>query len=146
VNDLKRTARGNPVDEMLANLRRLNVAHVGFAVISAFALWIKPGTFTARWPSPMGRYLTFTIAIDTAPAWLPYLISWLTSRRLLARRSSSATIAFIVVGTMIAFFSCGLYLHLGARIALSPLFVSASVTLALLILSYGCAAYWRSEV
>ena len=46
--------RGKVVDLLIANPRRLFIAHACFGIASAIVLWVRPGTFTPYLPGRVG--------------------------------------------------------------------------------------------
>jgi hypothetical protein len=136
------------VDELLANPRRLNVAHACLGLISMFVLWIRPGTFVPHLILYHSRYGDFArIVVNTAVAWMPYAISIAVSRSLLESRDLKATVFFIASASAITVAACGLYLGLFSTIAtLSPLEISAAVVTMLVVVAWLGSIIWKDDV
>jgi hypothetical protein len=134
------------VDELLANPRRLNVAHACLGLISMFALWIRPGTFVPHL-IVHSRYGDFArIVVSTAVAWMPYAISIAVSRTLLESHDPKATVFFIASASAITVAACGLYLGLFSTIAtLSPLEISAAVVTMLVVVAWLSSIIWKDD-
>jgi hypothetical protein len=105
--------RGKVLDELIANPRRLLVAHVCLGIVSAIGLWVRPGTFTPYLPGRvgMGGSPSAFIVVDTAIAWLPYVVAMLVARRLLSDRDDKAVYVYIALAGIVAAVSIGLYLN-----------------------------------
>jgi hypothetical protein len=130
---------GNVLDELVQNRRRLAIAHSCLGLVSAIIYWVRPGSFT---PSlPIYNLQDPSPVIDTIIAWAPYVVSFFASRAMLVERSSNAVLVFIVFATGIGFASAILSLRLSTvRVSLSPIVVSAGVTVALVVVAWLCAA------
>jgi hypothetical protein len=133
-------------DEMLANLRRLAIAHVCLGLIAAFAYWIRPGTVTVpmRWSVP--HFADVVPIVATSIAWFPYLISMIVCRALLLSRDPKATLLFVVFATVITAAFAAILLNLvGLRKPLAPILVSLLLTLALVATSGLCSVLWPND-
>jgi hypothetical protein len=131
------------VDELLANPRRLNIAHACLGLFSMFALWIRPGTFVPHLII-YGRYGDIArIVINTSVAWMPYAISIAVSRPLLESRDPKATVFFIACACAITIAACGLYLGLFSTI--SPLEISTAVVAMLVAVAWVCSIIWKDD-
>ena len=134
---------GSMLDEIIQNGRRLAIAHTCLGLASAFVYWVRPGSITPHLPiynfrdaSPI--YVTFF-------AWVPYVISFLFSRSILADRNHRAVFVFVICAAGIGLASAALLLRV-FPIILSPIVVSGGVTIALVISAGLCSAVWRSEL
>jgi hypothetical protein len=134
---------GKIVDEMIVNPRRLFVSHFCLAILAAFAYWTRAGTFTPHRPG----YGDISYIFLTFFVWIPYLISGIYSRQLLAARSQAATILFIATSIVITVIATCMYLDLfGMKSTYPPIIVSIAVTIALLAAAKLCAVLWPSDV
>jgi hypothetical protein len=135
---------GQLADEFIANPRRLALAHGLLGLVAAFAYWARAGTFTPRLPIHVHRDIAPIIL--TIIAWVPYLISAMVSRRVLGVRDKKAAILFIVLATAVTGLSVPVYLDfLAIKEALSPIIVSCSVTVVLLLACGLCALIWPND-
>jgi hypothetical protein len=137
--------RGKVVDELIVNPRRLLIAHVCFGIASAVGLWVRPGTFTPHLPGRvgMGGSPSAFIVVDTAIAWLPYVVAAFVARRLLCDRDDKAVYVYIVFAAIVAVVSIGLYLNaFHPPAAPSPILVSIGTVLALVAIAVMCASIW----
>jgi hypothetical protein len=141
-----RKTPGAIYDEMLANPRRLVIAHLCLGSIAAFAYWIRPGSVTVplRWSVP--HYADVVPIVATSAAWFPYVISMILCRSLLSSRDPKATLFFIVFAIVITAGSVALDLNLvGMRNPLSPMLISLLVTLALVAASGVSSVLWPND-
>ncbi|MGB6308622.1 MAG: hypothetical protein WBF89_12620 [Steroidobacteraceae bacterium] len=137
---------GEIYDEMLANPRRLAIAHFCLGLIATSAYWIRPGTVTVpvRWSVP--HFADVVPIVATSMAWLPYLISMIVCRSLLSSRDRKATLLFVVLATIITALYVAILLNLvGPRKGLSPTLVSLLLTLALVVTSGVCSLLWPDD-
>jgi membrane protein YdbS with pleckstrin-like domain len=82
----------------------------------------------------------------TSIAWIPYVISLLVSRSLLASRNPKATAAFIVAAIVITIASVIVYLNLfDLRMPLSPILAAVAVTIVLVVAALGISATCPAE-
>jgi putative effector of murein hydrolase len=131
-------------DEFIANPRRLAMAHALLSLVTAFAYWTRPGTFTPHLPVHVSRDVKPIVL--TSIAWLPYLISAIVSRRILGVRDKKAAILFICLATAITGLSVPLYLNWHViKGTLSPIVVSVGVTVLLLLACGLCALIWLND-
>ena len=136
------TDRGKAVDELIVNPRRLFIAHVVFGIAAAIVLWVRPGTFTPYLPGRvgMGGSPSAFIVVDTAVAWLPYVVATLFARRLLSDRDDKAVFVYIALATVVTVVSIGLFLNAPHwPTAPSPIFISMGTVLALVAIALMCA-------
>jgi hypothetical protein len=141
-------SRNEIVDELIINPRRLAIAHVVLALASAIVVFTLPNTFTPHLPGRVGvgSPPSIGIVIDSGPAWIPYVISWLFSRWLLSGRDQKATAIFIVGGSGIALASAFLYMNLlNLGIGLNRIIVAGTVTLALVVVAGTCSLIWPAD-
>ena len=140
---MKKTA-GQLADEFIANPRRLAIAHGLLGLIAAFVYWARPGTFTPHLPVHVHRDVMPIVL--TVIAWVPYLVSAVVSRQVLGVRDKKAAIFFIVLATVVTGLSVPAYLNLLAlRQTISPIAVSPSVTVVLLLACGLCALIWPND-
>jgi hypothetical protein len=142
----QRKTSGEIVDELTTNARRLNIVHCCLGVLAAFIYWVRPGTFRPHLPGRYGGAVgpAFSIVTNTFVAWVPYVISGFFSRAVLSLRDPKATLLFIGCSAGIAIGAASFYFNLfQMREAPSPLLISASVTVALMVAAGLCAAIWR---
>jgi hypothetical protein len=106
----------------------------------------SPGTFNPI-IRPVGAYgFVVRIALFTATAWIPFVISANVSRSLLSSRDPKATAFFIVCATAITLAACGFYLGLFTTLAtLSPIEISAGVLTLLAAVAFLCAFFWKDD-
>jgi hypothetical protein len=133
-------------DEMIANPRRLALAHLCLGLIAAFAYWIRPGTVTVpmRWSVP--HFADVAPIVATSMAWLPYLISMIVCRLLLSSRDRKATLLFVILATIITAAYVAILLNLvGPLKQVSPILVSLLLTLALVATSGVCSLLWSDD-
>jgi hypothetical protein len=133
-------------DEMIANPRRLTLAHLCLGLIAAFAYWIRPGTVTVpmRWSVP--HFADVAPIVATSMAWLPYLISMIVCRLLLSSRDRKATLLFVILATIITAAYVAILLNLvGPLKQVSPILVSLLLTLALVATSGVCSLLWSND-
>jgi hypothetical protein len=135
---------GDILDELIQNPRRLGIAHACLGLAAAFIYWMRPGTFTPV----LSKYNFRDISpiVDTFAAWVPYLIAFFVSKSLLANRNPRATIAYIVLATVVTAVASGLYLNLFTKESVfSPHLIDCGVVIALIAAVGLCAAIWRSD-
>jgi hypothetical protein len=141
----RRPTPGEVFDELVQNPRRLGIAHACLGLAAAFVYWARPGTFT-----PHLTRLSFRDASPiylTAIAWIPYLIAFLVSKKILANRSPKAVLAYIFLALVITVGASGLYLNLfGVYATLPPVLLAGGVTITLLAAVGLCATIWRSDI
>jgi hypothetical protein len=140
--------RGKAVDELIANPRRLLVAHVCLGIVSAIGLWLRPGTFTPHLLGRvgMGGSPSVLIVVDTAIAWLPYVVGMLVARKLLSDRGGKAVYVYIALAGIVAAVSISLYLdvfHMAT--VLPPILISIGAALALLAIVVMCGSLWPRD-
>jgi hypothetical protein len=138
--------RGDAVDSLIANNRRLSIAHLFLGLATAVAYWVRPGTI-----APNLKYFTSYGNLSpiylTIVVWLPYIFSLMVSRPILVGCSQFAVFAFIVCATAITGGTIGVYLNLiPMKNIPSPVIVSAGVTIALIAAALICSAIWRRDV
>jgi hypothetical protein len=139
-------SKGEVIDELLANPRRLILAHVCLALISTFILWIRPGTFTPIIRPAFAYGFIVRIPLFTASAWVPYVISAKFARWVLSSRDPHATFLFIGCAILITAVGCCLFLDLfSPRVILRPVVTAAGVTLALVFAAGLSALIWRND-
>ena len=137
-------SRGDILNELIQNSRRLGVAHACLGLVAAFIYWIRPGTFIPVLPKHY--FHDISPIVDTFTAWVPYLIAFFVSKSLLANRNPKAVIAYIVLATIVTVFAGGLYLNLLPKVAMfSPHLIDCGVVVALLSAVGLCATIWRSD-
>jgi hypothetical protein len=139
-----RPTRGDALDELIQNPRRLGAAHACLGLAAAFVYWIRPGTFT---PHPVKYnfrdvgpiYMTFI-------AWIPYVIAFAVSRAILANRSPRASLTYIFLASAITVGASGLYLNLfRTHTRISPVLLAGGITITLLLAAGLCTTIWRSD-
>lgn len=82
----------------------------------------------------------------TAIAWIPYVISLLVSRSLLASRNPKGTAACIFAAIVITIASVIEYLNLfDLRMPLSPILAAVAVTVFLVVAALGISAITPTE-
>lgn len=133
---------GQLIDAYTTNLRRLNITHWNLGAVSSFCLWLKPGTFKPHLPRVFSHGEIISVFVYTVTAWAPYIISYTWSRHLLANRSQTATIAFIVCSVVICSVACGLYFPILSISQPSPLQIGVGTALALGAAASICARVW----
>jgi hypothetical protein len=137
-------SRGDILNELIQNPRRLGVAHACLGLIAAFIYWIRPGTFIPVLPKY--NFRDISPIVDTFTAWVPYLIAFFVSKSLLANRNPKAVIAYIVLATVVTAVAGGLYLNLLTKDSMySPRLIDCGVVVALLAAVGLCATIWRSD-
>jgi len=142
---MRNKTAGQLADEFIANPRRLAIAHSLLGLAATIAYWVRPGTYILplRY-SPNMRDVTPILL--TFIAWCPYAISATVCRRVLEVRDKKATILFIVLAVATTATSIILYLNLVvANSSVSPIVISAGVTVALLMACGLCALLWPND-
>ena len=130
---------------MLANVRRLMIAHFVLGLASVLLYWALPGGIGPHINAP-GRGFALMVIVKVFLAWIPYLISGAYSSNLLPARSPKATTAFICIAVGVAIFAACLNLNLlGMPQSPAPWLVAVGVTIALIAAARLCAALWRSD-
>jgi hypothetical protein len=128
---------GQIYDGAVSNLRRLAISHCCLGLIAAFAYWVRPGTVSIPLRYSGGHYGDITAILVTSVAWIPYVISAVVSRKLLATRSPRAGVTFIVAASLITAASVILYLKAdGLRKPPSPASIAIAVTIGLVVAAY----------
>src|SRR5208337_4278051 len=131
---------------MIANLRRLVIAHFALGLASVLIYWARPGSFALHGRTP-GRGIALIVILKVFLAWIPYILSGAYSCDVLPARDPKATFLFISVAVGVGVIAACLNLNLfGMRPSPAPWLVSASVTIALIAAARLCAAIWRSDV
>jgi hypothetical protein len=140
-----KTSRGEIVNELIQNPRRLGVAHACLGLIAAFIYWIRPGTFVPVIPTY--NFRDISPIVDTFTAWVPCLIAFFVSKSLLANRNPKAVIAYILLATVVTVVAGGLYPNLlqTKDSMLSPHLIDCGVVVSLLAAVGLCATIWRSD-
>jgi hypothetical protein len=102
---------GEVIDELIANPHRLRMAHICMGLASSGAYWLRPGTFTPYLPGRigMGGSPSLFIVIDTALAWLPYLIAMFIAQKALSDRDPVAVWVYIALATIVTLVSICLW-------------------------------------
>ncbi len=106
MSDLK-PSRGDILNALIQNPRRLGLHTPGLGLIAAFIYWIRPGTFIPALPKY--NFRDISPMVDTFTAWVPYLIAFFVSKSLLANRNPKAVIAYIVLATVVTVVAGWLY-------------------------------------
>ncbi len=129
---------GSLLDGLIANKRRLAFAHGWLALVSSFAYWIRPGSFT---PSLRGYNFRDASPIYlTIVAWAPYVISFVFTRSMLNGLHHKAVWTFIVCASVVTLFSACLFSELFPKgMTASPVVVSVGTTIALFIFAALCS-------
>jgi hypothetical protein len=132
------------VDRMLANHRRLLIAHAALAVASIVVYWLRPGALIDHFHLPRRAY-ALLLMLQTLIACIPYLISISYSGNKLSARDPKATVVFIGAAVGIAAVAALLILNvIGLQAPPPVLLVLAGVTLALLAAARLCAMMGRA--
>jgi hypothetical protein len=132
-------------DPMLANVRRLVMAHFALGLASALLYWAQPGGFAPRGHGP-ARGFALIVILKVFLAWIPYLISGAYSSDLLSARSPKATFAFICIAVGVAITAACLNLNLfGMQQSPAPWLVAIGVTIVLIAAARLCATIWRND-
>jgi small-conductance mechanosensitive channel len=143
MKQLSKKTAGQFADEFIANPRRLAIAHLLLGLIAAFAYWVRPGTFTPHLPR---NFRDSTPLFVTFVAWVPYMISAVVSQRFLGVRDKKAAILFIVLATAVTATSVIFYVNfIVLNRSVSPIVVSAGVTVALLTACGLCTSIWPND-
>jgi hypothetical protein len=140
--ETKALTKGQLIDAYSTNLRRLNITHWILGAAASFCLWLKPGTFKPYLPRVFSRGEVVPIIVNTVTAWAPYIISYRWSRHLLASRSQSATVLFILFSVIVCSVASGLYFPIILITQPSPMQIGVGTALALGAASYICARVW----
>jgi len=129
---------------MIANLRRLVIAHFALGLASLVVCWARPGLFAAQFHA-RGRGVALIAIFNVVLAWLPYILSGAYSCDVLPERDPKATFVFISFAVGIGVLAACLNLNwFGIESPPAAWLVSVGVTIALLAAARLCAALWRS--
>jgi hypothetical protein len=131
---------------MLANVRRLGIAHFALGLASVLVFWGRPGGLAPHLRF-QGRGYALLVIINVFLAWIPYIVSGAYSSDLLPARSPKATFAFISMAVVVALVAACINLNLfGMQRAPAPWLVAIGVTIALIAAARMCAAIWRAAL
>jgi hypothetical protein len=131
---------------MIANVRRLVIAHFALGLASVLVYWARPGGFAPHVHAP-ARGFALIVILKVFLAWIPYIISGAYSTDLLPARSAKATFAFIAFAVGVAIIAACLNLSLfGMQQSSAPWLVTVGVTIVLIAAARLCAAIWPSDV
>jgi hypothetical protein len=134
---------GKAYEAIVHSRQRLGIVHLALALIGSFSVWTgsPPLHF-----NPFSRGAGWIMIVLSALGWGPYLISWFYSRSILDENSRAVTM-FSVGALLIAAAAAALYQNvLAVQLSPSPIFISAGVAVALLILAKFSALIFASPL
>ena len=135
---MKAERLGERYNRNIQNRRWLGAFHAAFALMAAFSFWLRP-TILHHGP-PYGLGFGHVLLIYTTAAWLPLLISWTLSRKLLIG-STSGLWLFIALLTAVALPANVFLAGLALSEPVSPVMIAVGETLALTFAAVVCFVF-----
>ncbi len=131
---------------MIANIRRLVIAHFALGLASVLVYWAGPGSLVPHARGP-GRGIALVVLVKVFLAWIPYLLSGAYSCDVLPACDRKATFVFIALAVGVGSIAACLNLNFFAMQSTRALWlVPAGVTITLIAAARLCAAIWRADV
>jgi hypothetical protein len=134
---MKAARLGEQYDRILRHRRWLGAFHAALALISTFSYWLRP---TILHVPPYTRGFGYALLVYTAVAWLPLLISWTLSRKLVVG-SAPALWLFVTVLTAVASLANVFLAGLAPVEPISPVLIAVGETLALVFAAVVCGVF-----